>query len=57
MRHSETITAFFHSSSSLYPMKGRSSCVHCEELILAIQFGSMQSIDDRLYPLKPKNPI
>ncbi|SFB59922.1 hypothetical protein SAMN04489723_1285 [Algoriphagus aquimarinus] len=56
MRHTETITAFFHSSS-LYSMKGVFLCVHFEELILAVQFGGMQSIDDRLYPLKPKNPI
>ncbi|SMP19671.1 hypothetical protein SAMN06265367_10312 [Algoriphagus winogradskyi] len=56
MRHSETITAFFHFSS-LYSMKGVFSWVHSAELILAIRFGSMQSNSDRLYPLKPKNPI
>ncbi|SMP36542.1 hypothetical protein SAMN06265367_1164 [Algoriphagus winogradskyi] len=45
MRHSETITAFFHFSS-LYSMKGVFSYVHCAEFILAKGFGSMQSDSD-----------
>ncbi len=56
MGHSETISAFFLSSSH-FLIEGGSSCVHFEYLVLAVQFGSMQSIYDRLYPLKPKNPI
>ncbi len=52
----ETICAFF-LSSSLYRGKGRYLFAHFEILILTAQHGRWLSAYDRLYPLKPKNPI
>jgi hypothetical protein len=56
MEHSETFTAFF-LSSSLFQWKGGNSYQSSESSLVLGQLWYSLSIYDRIYPLKPKNPI
>ena len=51
-----TITAFL-LSSSLDQLEGSCSFVQSRDLILSQKYENRLSLFDRLYPLKPKNPI
>ena len=56
MRHSETISAFFQSSS-LYQKKAGRSCDRLKPSNSTGFYLNYLSIYDRLYALKPKKPV